>query len=49
MNEAFINMFQENPDIKAKFFALKDYTVEGLKKRDFNGELSITIAITSSF
>jgi hypothetical protein len=32
LNETFLNLFIENPDIKDKFFAFKDYTVEDLRK-----------------
>ena len=34
LNEAFVNMFTLNPDIKDKFFSLKDVTIEELKNMD---------------
>lgn len=32
LRETFLALFMDNPDIKDKFFAFKDYTVEDLKK-----------------
>ena len=31
LHDAFINMFTLNPDIKAKFFTFKDYSIQDLK------------------
>ena len=31
LHDAFINMFVLNPDIKAKFFTFKDYSIQDLK------------------
>lgn len=34
LNEAFLNMFSLNPDIKEKFFAFKDATIEDLRQEN---------------
>lgn len=36
LHEAFLSMFTENPDIKDKFFAFKDYTIDDLRNHDPN-------------
>ena len=35
--DAFLAMFEDNPDVKDKFYDFRDYTVEDLKKPEQQG------------